>query len=76
MDLLFPISKGKMESDGAWDADSPSHNISRTSTPDKPPFKMMYGSTYLLQCSSERGLGRSTPGSVTRKLIHFKHKLG
>lgn len=46
--LPFPISKGKMESNCASDADSPSHNISYTSSPDKPPFKMMYCATYLL----------------------------
>lgn len=53
--LPFPISKGKMESNCASDADSPSHNISYTSFSDKPPFKMMYGATYLYSVPPSEG---------------------
>lgn len=45
--LAVRISRGKMEPGCASDADSPSHNISCTSSADKPPFQMMYRTTYL-----------------------------
>jgi len=53
----FPISKGKMESNCASDADSPSHNISCPSSPDKPPFQMMYGTTYLYSVPPSEACG-------------------